>query len=1346
MNPESTNQNYINRQLISSKSNGALSESELINTEKYVVVLAEPGAGKSELLKHLASLLEVNVQTAAAVNKGLPLESNSPLVIDAFDELANIEQGAIFSLLGKLVSVKPTSVIISSRSSEWDSSFNHKFKDYFGREPCIVRLQEFSEKEQQHIYCAHTQNNDFGAFQDQVRKADLTPLLANPQFLKMFADAYLESDGRLGNKSYVFEQSVARLAKEANEALCLNPLLSSSKRIDLASELFAKLLLSGVEGVSSNEVSENNTYPAITNLIKGNNSLKEVLATRLFKPGSHANHHLPVHKIISEYCAAKYFIQRINKPSDSLTLKQLLSIIAPNSVVRTELRGLIGWMACLGSEKVQKALIELDAYAVLANGEPSQLENTSKVLLLERLKEIEKEDPYFRREDVWRSINIGSNFFNKEMAQRIKPIIQWDSYSQLRELLIDLIYESKAVEFFPSEISAVVVNPKNSKHTRIKAQRMLLELNSFSHESNIEKLLNEASTGSLSVVEDNYESLKDDYIDLEKLQSFFNSCVKIYQHQQKRAIGERDFVKRMAQTLQVTEVEALLDHLTLGLSCICGEEERRCKCKKGVSKVVNHLLERYFTLVTTSFDYQRIWNWVNNLGFERRLSSKQSTAVKVLQDNMELRQSILRFVFSGLTDSEVIQSIRRNKFNGYRSHPGLQLYGQDSMFIAGMSFEENNTKLWGQFIPYHFYNRPQSEQGVDPLRRLMRSQANEKSEFMKVWSKRYREDKQEEGGMKRDRSRDLRSMRRYEKREAQSTLEDIEYIRNNLNMIENGEHFGFLEYFSSLLLTEPENIEKKCGDREVVRQALCNCLNSGYLTAPSLLELAEVHCESQVFRITKIIYASCLETLRTEGSLNKVPESFLSVVKIIESNNFEGTTEQERKRIKEEIDRRLFPNEKSKEDFLRQYIEPQFNIADCKRIDLTLLEYDDIFTSLRGKLSLEWLKKYSLHHNSHNILFDLVAKYGDVDELKNIILDHIPPLKTEDSFSLSSVLSEGQNFWLLRAFYFLEDNAAEYIFNILKADENLIFELDDSPGSVQNGGWPKLSAAKIEIVLNEFVEKWPEAYLSNTMGIGRNPKARAYQYLERLVQSTDDDLPENAIPVLERLLAGSRFKSFEKELKSILSDKRKELKLQNFQPPKPSEIVKFLDNKEIVTVELMRELVLECLNDYQEDISGGEFNKASLFYNKQKEDGQFIRKGEVESVNLVADYLKSTLQPKNFLSIKEHELKDRNRVDIIITKTFNGVRKMLVIEAKGQWNEGLETAITAQLDERYAHHPDTNRQGIYLVFWFGKEEQVLKRKNTKFSNGNELKVWLESKLTPDQKGRLDVFVLDVSRT
>lgn len=52
-------------------------------------------------------------------------------------------------------------------------------------------------------------------------------------------------------------------------------------------------------------------------------------------------------------------------------------------------------MAALGTRSIADSAIKLDAYAVLANGDPSQLDSSSKRLLVNRLTAIESQDPEF---------------------------------------------------------------------------------------------------------------------------------------------------------------------------------------------------------------------------------------------------------------------------------------------------------------------------------------------------------------------------------------------------------------------------------------------------------------------------------------------------------------------------------------------------------------------------------------------------------------------------------------------------------------------------------------------------------------------------------------------------------------------------------------------------------------------------------------------------------------------------------------------------------------------------------------------------------------------------------------
>ena len=200
---------YLPRRL--SSNDKTYTEAALIAASSYVVVLAEPGGGKTELMKSLAQELGTAAITANVFAHMGPDREYCPLVIDAFDELAKVDQTGIHRLLANA-----RKAIISSRSSEWDHAATNTFKDYFGHPPLVVRLFDFDETEQRAIFDHHVQGEDFAAFHAEVGRFDLETLLPNPQFLKLFADAYIESERHFTDKRLIFSQAVERLAKEAN--------------------------------------------------------------------------------------------------------------------------------------------------------------------------------------------------------------------------------------------------------------------------------------------------------------------------------------------------------------------------------------------------------------------------------------------------------------------------------------------------------------------------------------------------------------------------------------------------------------------------------------------------------------------------------------------------------------------------------------------------------------------------------------------------------------------------------------------------------------------------------------------------------------------------------------------------------------------------------------------------------------------------------------------------------------------------------------------------------------------------------------------------------------------------
>ncbi|MGO1190722.1 MULTISPECIES: NACHT domain-containing protein [Vibrio] len=1314
-------------------------------------MLAEPGGGKTELLGSLAQQLGTSSFTANMFVQLGAKHENTPLVIDAFDELAKIDQSGIHKLLAKITIAKPTHVVISSRSSEWDIAATNAVKSFLGIEPLVVRLCEFGDSEQRAIFEHHAPGEDFTRFYSEVSRFDLEALLPNPQFLKMFADAYLESERNFADKKSIFKLAVERLAKEVSQTSSRTSLsLSASQKVDISSEVFAKLLLSGAEGVSVSEFEENRIYPMLTSLVGSEPSVFNVLSTRLFKPGDSTDQHRPVHKIVAEYCAAAHLTKRIVDPADALTLHQCLPIIAPNSTVRDELRGLLGWMAALGNKAVQHAAIELDPYAVLANGDPSQLAPSSKQLLLSKLKEIEEMDPYFRRSDFWRRFSV-AGFFTEGLIVDTKALLNRQGDGHLRNLILELLIESPIAPLLTDELRQILLEPQEDKYNRIYAMKCLLDCTTYDHESDLTNLLSEATPASLEVAAKGMESLDFNAIGLTFLEKFFLACANLYPSnklQLERVIGARYFIQSLILRLDKENVEQLLDALTRDLTCICGLKSYECGCRNGISKIVGYMLDHYFDMALPPYEPLRVWGWVENLNFHRGMGPKDSRSVQVIYENSELRQGILTHVFSGITERDQIFEIKMHKFD-LHSHSGLCLFNEDFKFIVDLAFDTDNPELWGSFIARHNRHRKPEERGPDDLRRHMRIQALEKPMFMREWVKCNRADSLlAKENYKRWGARSNRMSRRYKQRQSDIYAENIQYIQENRELVESGRHWGCLVNFAQTVLTEPEEVALKFGNEEIVKSALKSCHEFIEPEVPSLNKLAELRCSSKGLYVETILFASCIEIMREYGNLDSVKPELLLALKTNFNVRYDAVDETEFDALKAEANRLLFPNNESIEQFLRSYVEPQLVDSQCSHPRVDMLKYDEIFTPLRTKLPIEWLERFDeLGLYALDMLFDLAAQFGDRNNLNEIILTHCSnflskfPKLTDDE-----KIEEKRKFWFVRAFYFLDLEIAKPYFDWLKSDRNslLLFEGRSSRMSRDSSSyWPNLTSTKIESMLVAFFNQWPKVHLPSSSGTGSPVGETAYRFLTEIIWSIGSDTPEEAIPVLNRLIQDHSFSDIQRKLKSIKAEQLRKKALRDFEPPIPGKIVDLLDNNAVVTVEGLRQLVLQKLGEYQKDIDGGEFNAATRYYTKD-DNGKVIHRNEVSCVEIIAERLNLVLHPQSITISSEHQTKNQNRIDITAEKMIGGKRRLLVIEAKGQWHKDLYTAASAQLHQRYSIHPDAEQQGIYLVIWFGAREAIAGRKNNDITCAQALKLIIEERLPQEIKGLIDVFVLDVS--
>jgi hypothetical protein len=263
------------------------------------------------------------------------------------------------------------------------------------------------------------------------------------------------------------------LARESNPEVSTKGAPARQLKIAWANEIFSKLLFSGVDGVALGDIAEDDLHPQLATIGMADEESLSVLCTRLFRPGTAANQHEPVHRIVAEYGAAQHLVSRIDDPSCRLTIAQCLALIAPNGAARDDLRGLLGWMAALGSEKLQKAAIVLDPYAILSNGDPSRLTSASRNELLIALARLNDDDPYFRRSDSWRSFSV-SGFFTPDVIQAVRPILAGPGVGHLRQLLLELLVGSPAVAELRPELEAILLDEQAYVGPRMDALSCLL--------------------------------------------------------------------------------------------------------------------------------------------------------------------------------------------------------------------------------------------------------------------------------------------------------------------------------------------------------------------------------------------------------------------------------------------------------------------------------------------------------------------------------------------------------------------------------------------------------------------------------------------------------------------------------------------------------------------------------------------------------------------------------------------------------------------------------------------------------------------------------------------------------
>lgn len=1284
---------------------------------QVTVILSEPGAGKTTFLNAMAARHGTRT-IRASVARHRPLASDRLLVIDALDEVARQDPGALDELLAKTIEASSGHVVLASRSAEWSEAQSELIVELTGAKPRFAYLIPLDRTEQAAIFHSLFQDENFETFLDEVEKVGLAGLLGNPMFLLLFVEGFIQGGRQLHSKARTFQDAVERLAIEQNPrpAEQYRPPVREALRV--ASEMFAKLLLAGASGVGTIERLKDDDFPYVASLSTRNDVIPAVLDSRLFRPTGDVAQHEPVHRIIAEYCAACDLNARIANPRSQVTLSRCLALIAPNGVVRDDLRGLLGWLAALGAEATQAAIVDLDPYAVIANGDPGALTTKVKRRLLLALQTLADQDPYFRRSDAWRSFNA-AGFFTPDMSPEVNAILSGGhSHRIVVQLLLELIMGEPIVTTLVTTLCQLVSDSGLETETRRLAAHCLKD---HSKTESIELamgcLLAEGTMDGLKVFGD---LTSEAAVETETLVALLRGCQRHLDDE--NAWLDVEYLLRRT-LFNVTDTQALGEALSTfagSIQCDCTPEHVfGCRCREAPSRIASLLMDRYFELADGSVVPELVWGWLQNLHFGTGSRPHDGAALRALQSSSMLRRRVqeLCMVGGGSTPTGRFALLRHGLL-----HPGLSMTEGDTHHLVDAAFRAGNVEVWSSFIRPH--RRHGDARSVDSLRTTMRGHANQNTIFMAAWSRLNRFWRRETPRDTRMRRLSNRSARRRQEREDDRSRHLLEHRLR----IQRGESWGWNQEFAYKYLNKPERLE----DYELAEDALANGIDKLAPYTPTLAELAR----GEKTHIAMVLQAGCLVMFRRGLSLEGLDKDILLAVKTqARFSNEYG--EGERERFEAAIDRVVMFSPSETEAFARSFIGASLNAEGPDQ--LWWLSAEERFHGLAGPLAVEWLSGYpDLPLQKLESLFEIAVQFAPREWLVRFIEERCDAVLSARP-SADSPESEHQTFWFLRHFFFATSDR-DGIWDLLLRDKMIVLALEHRTSALQrsrHAAWPQLDSIKAFRVLSAQVTNWPTVPLPSHWGTSSPRSETAYRYLRDLVWLIDRDHADRSLPVIEQLLGDDRFDHFEQDLKSIRTAALRRRALEGFYPPRLPDISAMLEAGTVASVEDMRALLKEQLESFQRWIDGAETNPREMFWPGGK------RVDENTARNRIVERLTAQLEALGQSVVIEHHMSNDNRCDFTVTKVSEGKRLLLVCEVKGQWHPALFTAASEQLDALYTTHPDAAQQGVYLVLWVGGQEKIAGRKSHGIASAAALRERIVDSLDSKSAGRLDVVVLDL---
>ena len=410
------------------------------------VLLGEPGAGKSTALKSEA---EHTGGQYLRIDEFINLDPDpawqgKTLFLDGLDEVRASGAGAslLLQLRSQLTRLGKPAFRIACRAADWNGAADRD--DLRAATPdgkiSVLSLEPLSEDDILTILQHNLGISDSAAFVANAKIRGVADLLANPQTLEMLAKAIHGAEWP-GSRDDTYRLACEKLAEEHNQkhrrAKRDKP-VSVDQILDAAGQLCAVMLLADRNGIATDAAGASERSPVLEDFSAPDLvSARQAIGSKLFRQDDVEERFQPTHRSVAEYLAARWLGRQID--AKGLPLPRLLSLLlgADGGVV-AGLRGLFAWLA-VHCQSARSRLIEADPLTVVIYGDVKPMSAGNKLAILKGLRREAEKFSGFRRR-IGEAHRFGA-LADPALPEEFRKILQASERDDASQTMVDCVLD-----------------------------------------------------------------------------------------------------------------------------------------------------------------------------------------------------------------------------------------------------------------------------------------------------------------------------------------------------------------------------------------------------------------------------------------------------------------------------------------------------------------------------------------------------------------------------------------------------------------------------------------------------------------------------------------------------------------------------------------------------------------------------------------------------------------------------------------------------------------------------------------------------------------------------------------